>query len=120
MGCNVAYKKLRDDFIQSLQPPLEKGEGEGPEVTIEVVHSADDQQGFRVLASQFSAVLAAVSTARKYSNNRTKNISVLEAETRRPWDSILDIACFQMDDNDVSANLLYVTHDAAFLSITTC
>lgn len=108
LGCSTAHKDLRDEFIQQIQQiSLKEGEDDKQGQPTATVLS-DDQVGFRVLASQLSAFLAAISIAQRYDNNLARKFSVLEAETRRPWDNILDIACSHEGDNLWSANLLYV------------
>ncbi|KAF5312906.1 hypothetical protein D9619_002617 [Psilocybe cf. subviscida] len=106
LGCSTAHKDLRDEFIQQIQQiSLKEGEDDKQGQPTATVLS-DDQVGFRVLASQLSAFLAAISIAQRYDNNLARKFSVLEAETRRPWDNILDIACSHEGDNLWSANLL--------------
>lgn len=107
LGCNTAHSGLRIKFIQEIQQLSPKGEEANKHRSPTATVLSDDEAGFQVLASQFSAFLAAVAIACRYNNTLLKNISILEAETRRPWDIILDIAC-SYEDGHLNTNLLYV------------
>lgn len=107
LGCNLAHSGLRIKFTQQMQQLSLKGvEGNkhrSPTATV----LSDDKAGFQVLASRFSAFLAGVAIACNYNNALLKNIPILEAETRRPWDIILDLASSH-EDGHLNTNLLYV------------